>query len=212
MMLMPAAMFSMFFYLSLYIQNVMGYSPLQAGFAFLPFSAGIVVAAGLASNLINRVDPRYLSGMGTLMAAIALFGFSRLPYNDVPRQRRDRWLRNRRLAVHRLDVSGHGLRVRAAHPVGGAPRQGGGLRHRVRRTQHDAAGRRCARSRDPGHRGDPRVERHRRAADSGCREGRRSRSSWSDAIGRAGPGDAGDRREPRSSPTVRPPPSCSAPA
>ena len=81
MMLMPAAMFSMFFYLSLYIQNVMGYSPLQAGFAFLPFSAGIVVAAGLASNLINRVDPRYLAGVGTLMAAIALFGFSRLPYD-----------------------------------------------------------------------------------------------------------------------------------
>ncbi len=81
MMLMPAAMFSMFFYLSLYIQNVMGYSPLQAGFAFLPFSAGIVVAAGLASNLINRVDPRYLAGVGTLMAAFALFGFSRLPYD-----------------------------------------------------------------------------------------------------------------------------------
>src|SRR4029078_22838 len=45
MMLMPAAMFSMFFSLSLYIQNVMGYSPLEAGFAFLPFSAGIVLAA-----------------------------------------------------------------------------------------------------------------------------------------------------------------------
>ena len=45
MMLAPAAMFSMFFFLSLYIQNVMGYSPLKAGFAFLPFSFGIVVAA-----------------------------------------------------------------------------------------------------------------------------------------------------------------------
>ena len=81
MMLMPAAMFSMFFYLSLYIQNVMGYSPLQAGFAFLPFSAGIVVAAGISSNLINRIDPRFLAGIGTLMAAAALFGFSRLPYD-----------------------------------------------------------------------------------------------------------------------------------
>jgi EmrB/QacA subfamily drug resistance transporter len=81
MMLMPAAMFSMFFYLSLYIQNVMGYSPLEAGFAFLPFSAGIVVAAGLSSNLINRVDPRWLAGVGTLMAGVALFGFSRLPYD-----------------------------------------------------------------------------------------------------------------------------------
>ena len=81
MMLMPAAMFSMFFYLSLYIQNVMGYSPLKAGFAFLPFSAGIVVAAGLSSNLINRIDPRYIAGVGTLMAGAALFGFSRLPYD-----------------------------------------------------------------------------------------------------------------------------------
>ena len=81
MMLMPAAMFSMFFYLSLYIQNVMGYSPLKAGFAFLPFSAGIIVAAGLSSNLINRIDPRFLAGVGTLMAGAALFGFSRLPYD-----------------------------------------------------------------------------------------------------------------------------------
>ncbi|MGL5810240.1 MAG: DHA2 family efflux MFS transporter permease subunit [Nocardioides sp.] len=81
MFLLPAAMFSMFFYLSLYIQNVMGYTPLKAGFAFLPFSAGIIVAAGLASNLINRVDPRYLAGVGTLMAAVALYGFSRLPYD-----------------------------------------------------------------------------------------------------------------------------------
>jgi hypothetical protein len=59
----------------------MGYSPLQAGFAFLPFSAGIVFAAGLSSNLVNRVDPRFLAGTGTLMAGGALFGFSRLPYD-----------------------------------------------------------------------------------------------------------------------------------
>ncbi len=81
MFLAPAAMFAMFFYLSQYIQNVMGYTPLRAGVAFLPFSVGIVVAAGLASNLINRVDPRYLAGVGTLMAASALYGFSTLPYD-----------------------------------------------------------------------------------------------------------------------------------
>jgi len=81
MFLAPAAMFAMFFYLSQYIQNVMGFSPLKAGIAFLPFSVGIVVAAGLASNLVNRVDPRYLAGIGTLMAAGALYGFSTLPYD-----------------------------------------------------------------------------------------------------------------------------------
>jgi EmrB/QacA subfamily drug resistance transporter len=81
MMLLPAAMFAMFFYLSQYIQNVMGYSPLHAGLAFLPFSAGIIVAAGISSNLINRIDPRWLAGTGTLMAAVALWGFSRIPFD-----------------------------------------------------------------------------------------------------------------------------------
>ncbi|HXH79799.1 MFS transporter [Nocardioides sp.] len=81
MFLAPAAMFAMFFFLSQYIQNVMGYSPLKAGVAFLPFTVGIVVGAGLASNLVNRIDPRYISGVGTLIAAGSLYGFSRLPFD-----------------------------------------------------------------------------------------------------------------------------------
>jgi len=78
MALVPAAMFAMFYFLSLFIQLVIGYSPLHTGFAFLPFSVGIVIGAGLSSNLVNRIDPRYIAGVGTLMAAVALFGFSRL--------------------------------------------------------------------------------------------------------------------------------------
>lgn len=81
MMIVPAAMFSMFYFLSLFIQLVVGYSPLHTGFAFLPFSVGIVIGAGVSSNLVNRIDPRFIAGVGTLMAAGALFGFSRL---DVP--------------------------------------------------------------------------------------------------------------------------------
>lgn len=77
----PAAMFAMFFYLSQYIQTVMGYSPLKAGVAFLPFCLALVFAAGLSSNLVNRYDPRYLAGIGTLIAAGGLIGFSRLPYD-----------------------------------------------------------------------------------------------------------------------------------
>ncbi|MBB3043545.1 MFS transporter [Nocardioides soli] len=77
----PAAMFAMFFYLSQYIQTVMGYSSIKAGVAFLPFCIGLVVAAGISSNLINRIDPRVLAGIGTLMAAGALLGFSRLPHD-----------------------------------------------------------------------------------------------------------------------------------
>jgi EmrB/QacA subfamily drug resistance transporter len=82
MMLVPAAMFAMFYFLSLFVQNVMEFSPLRTGVAFLPFSAGIVVAATISSKLVERVDPRWLAGVGTAMAGAALFGFSRIPYDD----------------------------------------------------------------------------------------------------------------------------------
>ena len=82
MMLLPAAMFAMFFFLSLFIQNVMGYSPLKTGIAFLPFSIGIVLSAGIVSNLVARIDARYIAGVGTLISAGALYGFSRLSVPD----------------------------------------------------------------------------------------------------------------------------------
>jgi EmrB/QacA subfamily drug resistance transporter len=82
MMLVPAAMFAMFYFLSIVVQNGLGYSSLKTGFAFLPFSLGIVVSAGIASSLMSRVDPRWLAVFGTLLAGIGLFGFSRLPYSD----------------------------------------------------------------------------------------------------------------------------------
>ncbi len=84
MMIAPAAMFSMFFYLSLFIQQIMGFSPLEAGFAFLPFSFGIVIGAGLSSNLVSRIEPRFLAGTGTLLAGISLFMFSRITVDDSP--------------------------------------------------------------------------------------------------------------------------------
>lgn len=84
MMIAPAAMFAMFYFLSLFIQQIMGFGPLEAGFAFLPFSFGIVIGAALSSNLISRVDPRYLAGVGTLLAASALYMFSRIPIDESP--------------------------------------------------------------------------------------------------------------------------------
>lgn len=81
MMLLPAAMFAMFYYLSQYVQLVKGFSPLHTGVAFLPFCFGMVFAATLSSSLVSKVDPRYLAGIGTLIAAISLFGFSRIPHD-----------------------------------------------------------------------------------------------------------------------------------
>jgi EmrB/QacA subfamily drug resistance transporter len=81
MMLMPAAMMAVFIWLTQYIQKVLGFSPFEAGLAFLPFSVGIVVGATTASKLVARVDPRVLAGLGTLAASAALFGYSRLPFD-----------------------------------------------------------------------------------------------------------------------------------
>ncbi len=78
MMIAPAAMFAMFFFLSLTVQLVVGYSPLKTGFAFLPFSVAMIISATTASKLISRVDPRFLSGVGTLLSAAALYGFHRM--------------------------------------------------------------------------------------------------------------------------------------
>ncbi len=82
MLAVGASMFAMFYFLSQFIQNVMEYSSIKAGVAFLPFSVGIVVAAQIASTLINRVDPRWISGVGGLLAASGIFLFSRLEHTS----------------------------------------------------------------------------------------------------------------------------------
>jgi EmrB/QacA subfamily drug resistance transporter len=78
MLVVGAAMFAMFYFLGLYIQQVLGYSSLKAGFSFVPFSLGIVASAQLASALVSRVDPRWISGIGGLLAAGGMLGLSRL--------------------------------------------------------------------------------------------------------------------------------------
>jgi predicted MFS family arabinose efflux permease len=74
----------MFYFLSQFVQNVMGFSPLRTGFAFLPFSVGIVVGAGIASNLSSKVNPRWVAGIGTAVAGVALLMFSRLDIHESP--------------------------------------------------------------------------------------------------------------------------------
>ncbi|HET6292872.1 MAG TPA: MFS transporter [Kribbella sp.] len=78
MLVVGAALFSMFYFLGIYIQNIMGYSALETGFAFLPFSFGIVVAAQVGSTLIARMDPRWIAGVGAALAAGGMFGFTQL--------------------------------------------------------------------------------------------------------------------------------------
>ncbi|GAA5032437.1 MFS transporter [Terrabacter aeriphilus] len=78
MLIVGAGMFAMFYFLGIYIQTILGYSALKTGLAFLPFSVGIVVAAQVASFLISRVDPRWISGAGAGFAAVGMWGFTHL--------------------------------------------------------------------------------------------------------------------------------------
>jgi EmrB/QacA subfamily drug resistance transporter len=65
-------LFAMFLFLTYFFQAVLGYTPLQSGLLFLPFSAGVIVSAGLASQLLPRFGPRWVTGAGFLLAIIGM--------------------------------------------------------------------------------------------------------------------------------------------
>ncbi len=67
-LLVGAGLFAMFLFLTFYMQAVLGYSPLKAGFGFLPFSLGIIFSAGAVAQLLPRVGPRPLLIIGLIMA------------------------------------------------------------------------------------------------------------------------------------------------
>ncbi len=72
MFLTAAGLFGMFLFLTFYFQGTLGYSPLRSGFAFLPFSAGIIVSAGIASQLLPRLGPKWLATGGAVAAAFGM--------------------------------------------------------------------------------------------------------------------------------------------
>ncbi|MCW2522266.1 MAG: transporter [Frankiales bacterium] len=75
-LLVGAGLFSMFLFLTYYFQLNLGYSPLKSGFAFLPFSIGIIVTAGLVSSILPRTGPKPLMVIGSIMAAVGLYLFT----------------------------------------------------------------------------------------------------------------------------------------
>ena len=71
-LLVGAGLFAMFLFLTYYFQAVLGYSPLKSGYAFLPFSGGIIVGAGIVSQLLPRVGPKPLMVVGLSMAVVGM--------------------------------------------------------------------------------------------------------------------------------------------
>ncbi|HYI98260.1 MAG TPA: MFS transporter [Thermoleophilaceae bacterium] len=77
-LLVGMSLFSMFFFISLYVQQVLGYEPLEAGLAYVPLSVLIIVSAGGASQLVTRFGfkPPLIAGM--LLISVGLLWFSRV--------------------------------------------------------------------------------------------------------------------------------------
>ena len=79
MFLVASGLFAMFFFNSLYIQRVLDYGPLKAGLAFLPFTAGIMISAGLASQLTPRLGVRPIAVTGMVVTAVGMLLLLRIP-------------------------------------------------------------------------------------------------------------------------------------
>jgi predicted MFS family arabinose efflux permease len=76
--LIAAALFSMFFFISLYMQQVLGFSALEAGLAYLPLALGIIVTAGAASGLVTRFGFKPVLVAGLVLTAVGLIWFSQV--------------------------------------------------------------------------------------------------------------------------------------
>jgi EmrB/QacA subfamily drug resistance transporter len=74
-----AGFFAMFFFLTLYMQTVLGYSPIEAGLAFIPVTLGVGLASGVATQLLSRTGTRPLIAAGTLLGAVGIFWLSQIP-------------------------------------------------------------------------------------------------------------------------------------
>jgi MFS family permease len=69
----------MFFFATLYMQEILRYAPLKAGAAYLPITAGFAVAGGIASQLVTRIGTRPVVVAGCLIAAAGIYYVSRVP-------------------------------------------------------------------------------------------------------------------------------------
>ncbi|MBV8992402.1 MAG: MFS transporter [Pseudonocardiales bacterium] len=77
-MLAGSTTLAVLFFLTQIVQNVLGYSPLGAGFAFLPLGVGVVITAQITSRIVGRIGPRMPVALGALAVAVGLFWLSRI--------------------------------------------------------------------------------------------------------------------------------------
>ena len=78
LLIVIGGLFGFFFFSTLYVQQILGYSPLEAGLAFLPVTVGIGLGAGIAQQLVKRLGVRTTASLGMVIAAFGLYLFSRV--------------------------------------------------------------------------------------------------------------------------------------
>jgi EmrB/QacA subfamily drug resistance transporter len=78
-MLMPASLFGMFFYLSIYLQHILKYSPTMTGVADVPFTIVLIIVAGVLSSKIAKLNPKAILVVAPLVVAAGLVYFARIP-------------------------------------------------------------------------------------------------------------------------------------
>jgi len=79
--LVGASLFSMFFFISLYMQQVLGYSPIKAGLSYLPLAVSIILSAGIASQLVTKVGFKPILAAGLGLIALGLIWFTQISAN-----------------------------------------------------------------------------------------------------------------------------------
>ena len=173
--LVGASLFSMFFFISLYMQQVLGYSAIKAGLSYLPLAVAIMLSAGIASSLVTKVGFKPILAAGMVLIAAGLIWFSQISTDGHLPRRHPRPLPARRRRPRLRLRPGHDRRrLRRRRPRAG-PRQ--------RPDQHLPAGRRRPRPRRPRrnrqrhHRRLPRPRRPHRRVPAGLPRRRRLRHS-----------------------------------
>ena len=79
LLLVAGGLFALFFFATLYVQQILGFTPIEAGLAFLPVTVGIGAGAGTAQVLVKKIGVRANAILGMVIAAVGLFLLSRIP-------------------------------------------------------------------------------------------------------------------------------------
>ena len=145
MLAVGTAVFGVFFFVTLFVQEVWGYSALRTGVAFLPLTAAMLAASGAATALVPRIGARPLLLAGGAASAGGLYWLSRMTEHGT--------YAGGLLGPTLLTGVGIGLLIRPAAAGRPGPRRRGGLRGGREPAQRRPAGRRLHRPRGAGHRG-----------------------------------------------------------